>query len=289
MPDFNMQQNFPIASVIDAAVRNKALNQQAQQQNQENLIQGINAIGSVGQSLYNRKVAMAQALAGAKMYANTPEGQQMLAPTSTTTAIPPTVTQNQTAAYDPTSGSLTPNVSPTTAPAPQNAPVATLPKMTSTTTTPSPIGMNDLQTAFLGEKPSDVMNQLFQRAKERQQMGIEDRKQTLAEQTEPQKLANEYQLQKILAGFTGQQRATEAMHVTNEDTDSLLARRADLAKDLPTGYWNSINNEKAESAKQQIALIDYALAKKGYRGSTTQKSPDSSYQTPGGVSYTVNP
>lgn len=262
MPDFNMQQNFPIASVIDASVRNKALNLQAQQQNHDNLIQGINAIGAVGQSLYQRKLQMAQALSGAKMYAASPEGQQLLGTNPVAAAGGNTVTPNTTAAYDPSTGTVKPNS--------------------------TGVNLGDIQTAMLGEKPFDVQNQLFQQRKQSEANAIAQGDLALKQKIEPQRLANEAALNKLLLGFKGQEAATQATHVENEDIGTLLSKREELAKDLPTGWWNSINNDKAESAKQQIAMIDSILAKKGYTGPATAKSPDGSYQLPGGGSYTVN-
>lgn len=63
MPDFAMQPNFPIASVIDAAQRNNALQQHARENNQRLLLDSLQTLGQVGQSLVDRRRAQAQALA----------------------------------------------------------------------------------------------------------------------------------------------------------------------------------------------------------------------------------
>lgn len=282
IPNFNMQNNFPISSVIDAASRNAQLQQQALQAGNQSLVAGLTSIGQVGQSLYNQKLQMAQALAGAKMYAQTPEGQAMLSPTTTSTTTRAPVMRNQTAAYDPTTGSVTPNAG-------LSGVGATIPQ-TQTTTTPAPLKLQDIATAMLGESPSAIQQQAFDRQKQNQQFGLEQRKQALAEQIEPKKVNLEASIQSMLAGIKGQEAGTQATHVSNQDIDSLLQRRADLSKDLPTGWWNSINNDKAEEAKQQIAGIDSQLKAKGYSGDATKtKSSGGQFVTPNGTSYSFNP
>lgn len=63
MPDFRLQNNFPIASVIDAAQRKAQLENQAQENANQSLIAGLQSIGQVGQSLYDTKKRVAQSLA----------------------------------------------------------------------------------------------------------------------------------------------------------------------------------------------------------------------------------
>jgi len=161
IPDFTMKPNFPISSVIDAASRNAQLQLQAQQAGQQSLIQGLKSIGDVGQSIYERKLQMAQALAQAKMYAQTPAGQQALGTNQVASGPQGPVTQNQTAAYDPNSGTVTPNQ--------------------------SPLNMSDLTTSFLGMSPKDFMeNQIQQKAAQTAQGQL-----ALQQQVEPQKVAIE--------------------------------------------------------------------------------------------------
>lgn len=62
MPDFKIQPSFPIASVIDAAGRNAQLQQQAREAGNRSLIEGLQSIGQVGQSLYDTKKRVAQSL-----------------------------------------------------------------------------------------------------------------------------------------------------------------------------------------------------------------------------------
>lgn len=66
-PDFSFKQSFPIAEVITAAQRKAQLEQQSQQHNQAQLIQGLEAVGKVGQSLFEQKQQMGQALASARL------------------------------------------------------------------------------------------------------------------------------------------------------------------------------------------------------------------------------
>lgn len=254
IPNYNLQPTFPIASVIDAAQRNAQLQLQAQQAGQQSLVSGLQSIGQVGQSLYEQKLRMAQALAGAKMFAASPEGQQMMAPT--VTPQPMTVMRNQTAAYDPSTGSVTPNTG--------TPGVGTVLPQTKTTITPPSIDLKTLQTGMLGESPSNMLTQLFERQKQRQQLGIEQQR----ADTEAARAKSEATIQALLAGLKGQETATGATHVKNEDVNALLARRAEITKDLPTGFLNSINNAKGAQAKKDIANIDAMLAAKGYSGAS---------------------
>jgi hypothetical protein len=63
MPDFTMKTSFPIASVIDAAQRKAQMQQEAAQNNNAQVLQGLTAIGQIGKSYFDRKRDMAQALA----------------------------------------------------------------------------------------------------------------------------------------------------------------------------------------------------------------------------------
>lgn len=63
MVDFTMKQTFPLTSIIDAAQRKAQLEQQAYQNGQEQLLQGLKSVGQVGQSLFEQKRKIAQSLA----------------------------------------------------------------------------------------------------------------------------------------------------------------------------------------------------------------------------------
>ncbi len=289
IPNYNFNSGgFPIATVIDAAARNAALRQQAQQAGQESLVAGLKSIGDVGGSIYDRRVQMAQALATAKMYANTPEGQAMLAPTTTTNTINAPVTRRSTAAYDPSTGNVTPNTG--------MSGVGTVMPQPVTTSTPSPVSMQDLQTAFRGESPANLLQQLFERQKTAQELALKGREVTLKEATEPAKVAGELAIQRTGLGIKAGEAATAAGKAQSEDINTLLQRRQEATTKLPTGWWNAINNDQAEQAKQEIANIDSQLAAKGYKGTITPptKSPSKAigsqkYTTDAGTSYTVNP
>lgn len=262
MPDFTMKPTFPVASVIDAAQRNNQLQLQAQQAGQQSLVQGLKSIGQIGQSLYDQKLKMAQALAGAKMYAQTPEGQQMLG-TNTVTSGPSgqPVMENQTAAYNPATGTATPNQ--------------------------SPVNLQTIQTAMLGESPMAVQNQLFERQKQSQQFGLEQRKQALAEKIEPQKVALDQQIKTLLASIDAKKAGTEATHVENEDTNSLLTRRGQLVGDLSAlPDWLS---PKSKAARAEIDNIDAVLAKKNGTKASSAGATGSWTQTSSGTSYKVKP
>lgn len=274
IPNFSMQNNFPVASVIQAAQENAQRQQQAREQGQQSLLSGLGAIGSVGQSLLDRRRAMAQAMAGAQLYANSPEGKEMLGGVSTTTPAP--VAQRQTAAYDPNTGSVTPNMGT------QGA-VTARPQ---TTTAPPQMDLQTLATAFMGDKPSDVLSQLFQRHKLNVESGLK-----------AQEIAQQGAIAKALAQLKGQEVSiqgkvaqTGAAREQSQDVDTLLQRRAELTKSLSKGWWDSINNDQAVQAKRQVADIDSQLLTKGYRGDLTNTSSQGGkFTSPRGTNFTVNP
>lgn len=245
---FNLQPNFPIAGVADLIANRPLKEAQMRAQQQQQLVQGLQNFGAGVQSLVARRQAMAQALAGAQLYANTPEGKQAMAPTQTTTQAP--VMRSQTAAFDPATGGLTPNVGATGV-------GTTTPK---TTSTPSPVNMQTLATAFYGDKPSELMNQLFERQKQAQQYGLEQRKQALAEKIEPQKLAQEKEIQTQGLGIKGEEVTTQAAGNIQNQITSLQQKKAELVKSVPTGLFAGFNNEQAEQAKRQMAEIDAQIA-----------------------------
>lgn len=63
VPDFNLKPSFPIADVINAAQRKSALEQQAKEQGNAQLLQGIQSIGQVGQNLVDKRMKVARSLA----------------------------------------------------------------------------------------------------------------------------------------------------------------------------------------------------------------------------------
>lgn len=63
MPDFRIQPSFPISSVIDAASRNAELQEQARQEGNKSILEGLQGIGQVGQSLFDTRKRVAQSLA----------------------------------------------------------------------------------------------------------------------------------------------------------------------------------------------------------------------------------
>lgn len=77
MPDFTFKQNFPIASVIEAAQRKAALEQQNRTEGNQQLLAGLKSIGDVGQNLVDKRMKVAQALALGKQF-DIPEDQARL-------------------------------------------------------------------------------------------------------------------------------------------------------------------------------------------------------------------
>lgn len=68
MPDFTFKNNFPIAEVINAAQRKAALEQQNKTEGNQQLLAGLQSIGQVGQSLVDKRMKVAQALALGKQF-----------------------------------------------------------------------------------------------------------------------------------------------------------------------------------------------------------------------------
>lgn len=296
MPDFRLQPTFPIASVIDAAQRNNQLQEQTREAGNQSLINGLQSIGQVGQSLYEQKVRMAQALAGAKMYAQTPEGQQMLAPTVTSQTTQSPVMRNQTAAYDPSSGSVTPNID-------MSGVGAIAPPKTTTTRTPSPIDMGTLQTAMYGESPANMLTQLFERQKQRQQFGLEQQKQAFTEKMKPLEMAQQERLTNALTGVKASQVTTEQANNIRAQITSLEAKKTGIIKDFPELAGSILSGVLPEglNQKESAAIQDYKdtqnqidgykqqLPGGGGNGASRRGKVGVTLQTPGGLSYTVNP
>lgn len=63
MPDFRIQPSFPIASVVDAASRNAQLQEQSREAGNKSIIEGLQGIGQIGESLFNTRQRVAQSLA----------------------------------------------------------------------------------------------------------------------------------------------------------------------------------------------------------------------------------
>src|SRR5689334_16801294 len=80
MPDFRLQPTFPIAPVIDAASRNAQLQERAREVGNQSLVDGLQAIGQIGQSLYDTKKRVAQSLALGQQFDVAPEVARTMTP-----------------------------------------------------------------------------------------------------------------------------------------------------------------------------------------------------------------
>lgn len=159
---FDLQPNFPIASVAQLYAQRPEKEAAMRAQQQQQLVQGLQGFGQGVQMLVNRRDQMAQALAQAKWYSQTPSGQQALGINKVTTSSTGTpVTMNQTAAYDPATGSVTPNQS-------QNS-------------------IGHIAAALYGAKPEDFLKNIT----DQKRVGNEQGQLALAQQIEPQKVAIE--------------------------------------------------------------------------------------------------
>lgn len=63
IPDYTFKQNFPIASIVDAAQRKAQMEQQNTNQGNQQLLAGLQSIGEIGKSLVDKRLKVAQALA----------------------------------------------------------------------------------------------------------------------------------------------------------------------------------------------------------------------------------
>lgn len=150
---FNLQPNFPIANIADLYAQRPFKEAQMRSQQQKQLVEGLQSFGTGVDSLVNQRLKMAQALASAHLFAGTPSGQQALGTNQVTSAGQTPVAYNQTANYNPSSGSVTPNQ--------------------------GSASMNDLSTALMGAEPKDILANLTaqkQLSYEPQKLAIEGRK-----------------------------------------------------------------------------------------------------------------
>lgn len=228
---YDLQPSFPIAGVAQLYADRSTKEAQARLAQNQQLIQGINQFGQGVQSLVERRNAMAQALAQAQIFAQTPEGQQVMAPTKS-----------------PTPGYGSPVTSGAEGPAGP------------TTMTPSPVNMDTLKNALVGETPGSFLSSLQTQATNKRAYDLESQKEESA-----QKIAHE-RLQGLLAIFKGgldpkyagiNQQATASIQ---NNITSLQQKKAELTKDLPSTLGTYWGNDKAKSARDQIAQIDKQIA-----------------------------
>lgn len=296
MGQFDLQPNFPISGVADLIANRPYKEAQMRLQQQQQLVQGLQGFGQGVQSLVDRRNAMAQALSGAQMFAQSPEGQQMLAPTVTSQTTQAPVMRNQTAAFDPSTGTVAPNT--------DMSGVGTMgPPKTTTTSTPSPVNMGTLQTAMYGEKPSDMLTQLFNRQKERQTMALENRKQAFTEKIKPLELAQQERLTNALTGVKASQVTGEQANNIRAQITSLEAKKTGIIKDFPELAGSVLSGVLPEglNQKEAAAIQDYKdtqeqidgykqqLSNSGAGGGVSRRGKVGvTLTTPGGLTYTVN-
>lgn len=267
---FDFQSNFPIAGVAqllaDRSTKEAAMRAQQQQQ----LVEGLKTFGSGVQSLVDRRNQMAQALAQAHIYAQTPEGQALMAPT-----------QTPTPGYG--------------APVPQGAAGPSGP----VTITPSSIDENTLATAFRSEQPGNFLANLQSQSATKKAYDLETMKEANAQKLAQAKLQSMKDI--FTAGLGPKYGAINQQDVSNiqNNISSLEQKKAELTKSLPGTFGTYIGNDAAKAARTQIAQIDQQIAdyknQLASQGKTGRKSmtmsPDGSLTltTDSGVSYTVNP
>lgn len=179
---FNLQPNFPVASIAELYANRPVKEAAIRAQQQQQLVQGLQTFGQGVDSIANRRIQMAQALAAAHLFSGTPSGQEVLGTNQVSTAGQMPVIKNQTASYDATTGSVTPNKGSAT--------------------------MGDLQTVMMGVEPKDFLANMTaqkQLSFEPQKLAIEARKAAAEEENNKiQRL-----IQGMLANNTIQNQAKE--------------------------------------------------------------------------------
>lgn len=270
--DPNVQNNIPMAAVIQAAQQNAQRQLEATTMGNNSLVQGLQSIGQVGQGLLDRRRAMAQALAGAQYIAA--KNPELFQPSTTTNQVP--VPQDQTASYDKNTGMLSPNTGNASAVATRGQNVTTQP----------PLDIHTMATALLGTPFNDLLKTGFEQHKLDVDTGLRNKE-----------INQQGQIASVLAGIGQQKATTEATHAGTEDIDTLLQRRIELTKSLPGLLAGLLpDSDQAKAARQQIADIDTQLKAKGYRGSAISGGIPSSGQginsqkftTSNGTRFTVN-
>lgn len=234
MPDFTLKPTFPVSSVIDAASRNAALQQQARESGNQSLIAGLQSIGQIGQSLFDQKVRVAQALAGAHMMAT--QNPELLGDNQVTQTQQGPVTQNQTASYDPSTGTATPNR--------------------------PPLDIRTIATAMYGMSPKDM----FEHQIQTQAAKTAQEELALKQKTEPQRLAIEGQkslaeiqnaqvMRKIQAMLANATIKNQAQERTQAAENSALEANKETAKHWLLHPVDAYNASKAISTAGQSATM----------------------------------
>ncbi len=181
----------------------------------------------------------------------------MLAPTSLadihTSPVPMSQTaQGTDAAGNPLAAPI-PNALPNVGATP--SPVASVREQT-TKMVPSAITPQTLATAFMGESPSNMLTQLFERQKQRQQFGLEQRKQDFLEKMKPIELQQQAALTQALTGVRASGVTAETQKSLRDAIATEEARKQQAIKDYPelmgsflSGILPAGSNEKETAAR----------------------------------------
>ena len=223
---FDLQPNFPIQGVAQLLADRSTKEAAMRAQQQAQLVDGLKTFGSGVQSLVDRRNAMAQALAQAHIYAQTPEGQALMAPKVTQTPVQttaPASMNGQDFLQGLNSGAMT--VDGQANPPPP-------------TSTPSDINEGTFATAFRNEQPGNFMSNLMGQANQKRQLDMQQSQFAQQQALETQKEANarylgEQRLKGLLAVLGGNLNAKDkALAQTN--TDSLRQERSRLVSEQAT-------------------------------------------------------
>lgn len=229
--EYDLKPTFPIAGVAELIASRPAKEYQARAVQAEQLMQGIQLFGKGVDSLVARRNAMAQALAQAQIYAQTPEGQQAMAPT-----------QAPTPGYG------------AQMPAGAEGPAGP------TTSTPSPINMQTLATAFRGESPGTFLSNLQAQATNKRAYDLEALKESNTQALATKRLQA---MKEIFKGGLGAKYAGIGQQDTSNlqnNISSLQQKKDELIKQLPGTFGTYMGNDKAKAARDEISKIDIQIA-----------------------------
>ena len=265
VPNFNFVPNFPIAGVADLYA-NKAVKEAAMRaQQQAQLVQGMQGLSgnlaSTANDVVARRNAIAQAMAQANIFSQTPEGKQIMGTTNVTTS--PTgspIQMNQTAQGTDAQGNLLP------------APVSNQ----------SPVGMKDLVTAFKGEQPGNFIGNIQTQAANKRAYDLEASKEANARTLSAERTK---QILAVLQGNMGLgytkvgEQSDEALR---RELETLKNNNATLSKQLPGALGSVMNaatfgltkGEGQKSAQDQLQANNSRIAQleSQLSGKTTSKA-----------------
>lgn len=226
---FEVKQNFPIAGIADLIANRSYKEAQMRAQQQQELVEGLKTFGAGVDSLVTRRMQMAQALAQAHMYAGTPEGQALMKPTVSRTQQSVPLMPSQTAQGTDAQGNVL------QAPIPNDAgtsPISMRPDVT-TTSTPSPVDINTMATAFRNEQPGTFLSNLQAQQTNKRAYDLESQKETNAQIIAQKRLDTMKEIFSGNMGFKNKELDQRDVEANKRELASLKSDQDNLIKQFP--------------------------------------------------------